>query len=261
MDDDRSRSRSPADEPAARRSPERQNGGDTHRSPQRENGNNRSPARQEKPQQEQQRNDEGAYNPGNNVFVSGLAPAVTEAQMNELFEKFGKINRCEVMRDPHSRESRGFGFVTFVDADAAAAAVEAMNGFELQGRRLGVEKARRARPRTPTPGRYYGPPKREGRRPDDRRDYDRRDYGRRDYDRRDYYDRRPDPRGGYDRYDNRGAYGGAYDNRGAYGGGGGGGYGAYDRGAPAAYPDRGHGAPYGGAMGAYDRRGPYDRPY
>lgn len=64
------------------------------------------------------------------------------------------------MADPHTRESRGFGFVTFADADAAAAAIEAMNGFDLEGKRLGVEKAHRGRPRTPTPGRYYGPPKR-----------------------------------------------------------------------------------------------------
>ena len=64
------------------------------------------------------------------------------------------------MYDPHSHESRGFGFVTMESAEEAEAAVAALNGTELMGKIMTVEKARRGRARTPTPGRYYGPPKR-----------------------------------------------------------------------------------------------------
>jgi transformer-2 protein len=64
------------------------------------------------------------------------------------------------MRDPHSKESRGFGFVKMVTSDQADAAKEGLQGEVHQGRTLSIEKARRARPRTPTPGKYYGPPKR-----------------------------------------------------------------------------------------------------
>jgi transformer-2 protein len=85
------------------------------------------------------------------------------------------------MYDPHTRESRGFGFVTMESAEEAEAAITALNATELMGKAITVEKvrfglsfsrsmlnvsqARRGRARTPTPGRYYGPPKRSDREP------------------------------------------------------------------------------------------------
>lgn len=83
------------------------------------------------------------------------------------------------MYDPHTRESRGFGFVTMESVEEAEAAVTALNATDLMGKTVTVEKvrttvndetqlivsqARRGRARTPTPGRYYGPPKRNDRR-------------------------------------------------------------------------------------------------
>lgn len=64
------------------------------------------------------------------------------------------------MLDPHTKESRGFGFVNMVTAEQADAAKEGLQGEVIEGRTLSIEKARRARPRTPTPGKYFGPPKR-----------------------------------------------------------------------------------------------------
>jgi RNA recognition motif-containing protein len=63
------------------------------------------------------------------------------------------------MRDPHSNDSRGFGFVKFALTEQAEAAIEALHGTNFEGRTLSIEKARRNRPRTPTPGKYHGPPK------------------------------------------------------------------------------------------------------
>jgi transformer-2 protein len=65
-----------------------------------------------------------------------------------------------IVRDPHSRESRGFGFVNMVSVEDADRVIDALNGAELNGRAISVEKAKRNKPRTPTPGRYQGPPKR-----------------------------------------------------------------------------------------------------
>lgn len=62
------------------------------------------------------------------------------------------------MRDPHTKESRGFGFVKMITSEEADAAKEGLQGKEYEGRTLSIEKARRARPRTPTPGKYFGPP-------------------------------------------------------------------------------------------------------
>lgn len=64
------------------------------------------------------------------------------------------------MLDPHTKESRGFGFVNMTTPEQADAAKEGLQGEVIEGRTLSIEKARRSRPRTPTPGKYFGPPKR-----------------------------------------------------------------------------------------------------
>jgi hypothetical protein len=45
-------------------------------------------------------------------------------------------------------------------AEQADAAKDGLQGEVIEGRTLSIEKARRSRPRTPTPGKYFGPPKR-----------------------------------------------------------------------------------------------------
>ncbi|KAH9486170.1 Serine/arginine-rich splicing factor SR45a [Psilocybe cubensis] len=167
---------------------------------------------------------ESSSNPGNNLHVSGLSHKVDTRDLEAAFAKIGRVKKASVMYDPHTRESRGFGFVTMESAEEAEAAVAALNATELMGKIINVEKARRGRARTPTPGRYYGPPKRSDfERPYDPRPYDSRysrdyddrrggrgggrdDYrGGRDYDRHRYDDRDRDRDRGYgrDRYDDR----------------------------------------------------------
>jgi len=163
-----------------------------------------------------------SQNPGNNLHVSGLSSRVDNRDLETAFGKYGKVAKAAVMYDPHTRESRGFGFVTMETAADAEACVANLNGTEMKGRNITVEKARRGRARTPTPGRYFGPPKRadEGyEKPYDPRPYDSR-YSERYGDRggggggysRGYDDRR----GGYgdDRYGPPPSrYGGGYDDR------------------------------------------------
>jgi transformer-2 protein len=197
--------------------------------------------------------EEGARNPGSNLFVTGIHPSLTEDEITRLFEKYGQVEQCNIMRDPHTKESRGFGFVKMATGEQADAAKEGLQGEVHQGRTLSIEKARRARPRTPTPGKYYGPPKRgkfllcvshkaisltsslvfRGR------------GGGRFGDRMD--DRYDDRRGGYGRRDDYG--GGGYGRRDDYERRGGGGGGYYDRPPP----------PASGGQGGYD--GPRTEPY
>ncbi|KAG6823477.1 hypothetical protein H0H93_003592, partial [Arthromyces matolae] len=99
-------------------------------------------------------------NPGNNLHVSGLSTKIDARSLEAAFAKIGRVQKASVMYDPHTRDSRGFGFVTMESAEEADAAITALNNTELMGKTLNVEKARRGRARTPTPGRYYGPPKR-----------------------------------------------------------------------------------------------------
>ena len=99
-------------------------------------------------------------NPGSNLFVTGIHPRLEERDVEELFAKHGAVEKCNIMRDPHTRDSRGFGFVKMVTGEEADAAKDALQGEVIEGRTLSIEKARRAKPRTPTPGKYFGPPKR-----------------------------------------------------------------------------------------------------
>lgn len=108
----------------------------------------------------QEEREAAARNPGSNLFVTGIHPRLSESEVSRLFEKYGDVEGCSIMKDPHTQESRGFGFVKMVTAEQADAAKEGLQGENIEGRTLSIEKARRARPRTPTPGKYFGPPKR-----------------------------------------------------------------------------------------------------
>lgn len=92
--------------------------------------------------------------------MTGIHPRLSEGDVARLFEKYGAVEKCNIMRDPHTKESRGFGFVNMYNPDEADAAKEGLQGEVHEGRTLSIEKARRSRPRTPTPGKYFGPPKR-----------------------------------------------------------------------------------------------------
>jgi RNA recognition motif-containing protein len=62
------------------------------------------------------------------------------------------------MYDPHTRESRGFGFVTMESGEEAEAAVTALNGTELMGKAMTVEKVCPSRRRKSSARRYSGSP-------------------------------------------------------------------------------------------------------
>jgi RNA recognition motif-containing protein len=127
----------------------------SHNSPANSN-NNSAPVKSDSGNKD----DDGATNPGSNLFVTGIHPRLEESEITRLFEKYGEVEKCQIMKDPHSGESRGFGFVKMVTSEQADAAMEGLRGEVIEGRTLNIEKARRARPRTPTPGKYFGPPKR-----------------------------------------------------------------------------------------------------
>ncbi|EGG05951.1 uncharacterized protein MELLADRAFT_31155, partial [Melampsora larici-populina 98AG31] len=79
-------------------------------------------------------------NPGNNLHVSGISLRVEDRDLEELFSKYGKVLKSQLMRDPHTRDPRGFGFVTMETAEEAEAAIAGLHGTELMGKPLSVEK-------------------------------------------------------------------------------------------------------------------------
>ena len=70
---------------------------------------------------------------------------MAEDELEELFSKYGRVEKVQIMVDPHSRESRGFGFVHMSTSEEADAAKEALTGEERYGRVITIEKARRNR--------------------------------------------------------------------------------------------------------------------
>lgn len=96
-------------------------------------------------------------NIGNNVYVSNLSIDTKESELKAHFSGFGAIKDVRIVRDPITKDSRGFGFVTFESPEGASAAIKELNDKELDRRRLKVEIARRSRPHEPTPGSYCGP--------------------------------------------------------------------------------------------------------
>ena len=88
--------------------------------------------------------------PGCRLFVGGLPREVGTEQLRELFGKHGDMTDCVVMTDD-SGASRGFGFVTYTEKTQADAAIKALDGHRLHGRRIGVRDADNKQKRTKGP--------------------------------------------------------------------------------------------------------------
>ena len=83
----------------------------------------------------------------NKLFVGGLSWNTDDHGLRSAFERFGAVQEASVVTDRESGRSRGFGFVTFGDANEAQEAVNEMDGGELDGRTVNVSVARERAPR------------------------------------------------------------------------------------------------------------------
>lgn len=76
------------------------------------------------------------------LYIANLSFNTTEAQLRAAFEPFGAISDVYLATDRDTGRPRGFAFVTFGTPEEAKAAIEKMNGTELDGRALTVNEAR-----------------------------------------------------------------------------------------------------------------------
>ena len=81
------------------------------------------------------------------LFVGSLAYAVTDEQLEELFKSAGNVVSAKVIIDRDTGRSKGFGFVEMGSEDEAKAAIDTLNGKELEGREIAVNEARPQQPR------------------------------------------------------------------------------------------------------------------
>ena len=77
-----------------------------------------------------------------NIYVGNLAYGVTEEDLKREFGAYGEVASANVIRDQYSDRSKGFGFVEMPQASEAQAAINALNGKDLQGRNLNVNEAK-----------------------------------------------------------------------------------------------------------------------
>ncbi|KAL2902652.1 Serine/arginine-rich splicing factor SR45a [Bienertia sinuspersici] len=122
----------------------------------------RSRSRSPPPRHSQSGSPEDVSNPGNNLYVTGLSTRVSNSDLEEFFSQEGKVRECCLVTDPRTKESRGFAFVTMETREQAERCIKNLNRSVLEGRLVTVEKAKRSRGRTPTPGRYQGVRKERG---------------------------------------------------------------------------------------------------
>jgi RNA recognition motif-containing protein len=76
------------------------------------------------------------------LYVGNLSFENTENDLQDLFEQHGQVTEVALINDRMTGRSRGFGFVTMADAASGTAAMNALNGKEVQGRTLTVNEAR-----------------------------------------------------------------------------------------------------------------------
>lgn len=98
------------------------------------------------------------------VAVFNLSIYTTEAELYDVFVKFGPLKKATVVLDAKTGRSRGFGFVYFESIEDARVAHVQANGIEIGDRRIRVDYSATDKPHDPTPGVYYGKvshPKRE----------------------------------------------------------------------------------------------------
>ena len=75
------------------------------------------------------------------LFVGSLSWDTNDEGLRNAFSAHGEISEAIVISDRDTGRSRGFGFVTFDDDEAADKAVAALNGTELDGRTIKVDVA------------------------------------------------------------------------------------------------------------------------
>ncbi len=83
------------------------------------------------------------------IYVGNLSWSMNNADLEEIFAKFGEVHSANVVMDRETGRSRGFGFVEMSD-DGGRSAIEELNETEVRSRRIRVSEAReRSRDRRP----------------------------------------------------------------------------------------------------------------
>ena len=76
-----------------------------------------------------------------NIFIANLDFDISSEDLNNTFSQFGAVSYAHVVYDNATKRSKGYGYVEMDDTDEAIAAIEALKGIEINGRKLDVKIA------------------------------------------------------------------------------------------------------------------------
>ena len=83
-----------------------------------------------------------------NIYVSNLSFNTSDAELQDLFSKFGEVSSAKVITDRETGRSRGFGFVEMPNDEEGKTAMAALNNKEVEGRAMSVSVAKEREART-----------------------------------------------------------------------------------------------------------------
>jgi len=88
------------------------------------------------------------------IYVGNLPYTATEEDVTGLFAEYGPVERVKIITDRETGRSKGFAFVTLGDQSKLNGAIEALNGFDYQGRalRVNASEPKEFKPGGPRPG-------------------------------------------------------------------------------------------------------------
>ena len=76
------------------------------------------------------------------LYVGNLPFSISDQDLEGLFAQAGQVESVSVITDRDTGRSRGFGFVEMESREAAEAAIQQLNGYEMDGRAIVVNEAR-----------------------------------------------------------------------------------------------------------------------
>jgi cold-inducible RNA-binding protein len=91
-----------------------------------------------------------------NLYVGNLPHSTTEAELRNVFEAHGAVEKVSIVTDRETGRARGFAFVEMTNAGEADKAVAALDGTELGGRTLKINEAKPKTDRPRSGGQRFG---------------------------------------------------------------------------------------------------------
>lgn len=83
------------------------------------------------------------------IYVGNLSYTSTEEDIRTAFQAYGTVDSADLIMDRATGRSKGFAFVEMSNDDEAKAAIEGMNGKDVDGRSIKVNEARARTERPP----------------------------------------------------------------------------------------------------------------